>query len=336
VRIDALLFFLFASIAVSAAPSKEDRMRDTSGIWVPDATPGPFTHLELFEDGSCQVKDDTIDAAGTWTILSDGRIKVTIGMLGTTRILTGEIESPTRIALDVDDKTSSLIKIDRSDYRIRLVVDKAMKLGLADPPNYAEQYALLAPHEAKLPPAGKWMYGWLLVMGHSGVTNVPVGLSHLSAAADADYLPALFTMGVCLGGDSRIPPDYAKAKMCYHRFLELRPTSWEVCNALSWLYATCPDASIRSAAKALEYSNLASELPNKPADAAWRSPGTMAAVHMRSGNWIEAEKCLRLAVSQWTTGGLPTQSPAVVKEVNRVYSAMEACLERREPYESSR
>lgn len=79
--------------------------------------------------------------------------------------------------------------------------------------------------------------------------------------------------------------EYKKAAADYRRALQLSPTHRDALNAVAWLEATCPDASLRDGRAALEKSRKVCELTN------WKNADyleTFAAACAELGNFQQA------------------------------------------------
>ena len=90
--------------------------------------------------------------------------------------------------------------------------------------------------------------------------------------------------------------DFTGAIARYRRALEIDPVQFEVLNNLAWLLATCPDASLRNGAEAVELAERACEVTR------FRRTilvGTLAAAYAEAGRFPEAvaagEKACELA-----------------------------------------
>ncbi|MEY2563006.1 MAG: hypothetical protein QOH88_1199 [Verrucomicrobiota bacterium] len=94
--------------------------------------------------------------------------------------------------------------------------------------------------------------------------------------------------------------DYARAASDYRRALELAPTHRVALNALAWLQATCPDASLRNGKEALRNSRTVCELTR------WQDGDyldTFAAACAEVGDFENAVRHQTQVVSMANTAG---------------------------------
>jgi tetratricopeptide (TPR) repeat protein len=97
----------------------------------------------------------------------------------------------------------------------------------------------------------------------------------------------------------------AKAIAEYRRVVEIRPNFVLAYNNMAWVLATCPQASLRNGAEAVEYAKRANQLSRG------RNPSIMAtlgAAYAESGQFAEAistaQEALRIAVRQHDEVGI--------------------------------
>jgi tetratricopeptide (TPR) repeat protein len=88
----------------------------------------------------------------------------------------------------------------------------------------------------------------------------------------------------------------------YQTSLEIQPQNAITCKNLAWILATCPEASVRNGAKAVELAEQAARLSGSP------DPifiGTLAAAYAEAGRFPEAvataERAQQLAAAQKNT-----------------------------------
>ena len=79
--------------------------------------------------------------------------------------------------------------------------------------------------------------------------------------------------------------DYDRAMADLHEAIRLKPGDPSFYDTLAWIWATCPDATVRNGKKAVEQALKACEL-NDWQD--WRYQGTLAAAHAEAGNYEQA------------------------------------------------
>lgn len=70
--------------------------------------------IEFFEDGRLSITNQAMPIGGSWTVLGDGRVKIEASALGTTMVITGNIEDDT-LVLRAGDKATRY----RSSSRIK-------------------------------------------------------------------------------------------------------------------------------------------------------------------------------------------------------------------------
>jgi superkiller protein 3 len=99
-------------------------------------------------------------------------------------------------------------------------------------------------------------------------------------AADPNFSGAHRGLGKVL----RIQGKFAEAIAALEASARLGPLSAEFAGELAFLLATCPDATLRNAARAVELASRAVEL--EPGNASHCR--ALAAAHYRAGNWREA------------------------------------------------
>jgi CHAT domain-containing protein/Tfp pilus assembly protein PilF len=79
--------------------------------------------------------------------------------------------------------------------------------------------------------------------------------------------------------------EYAEASADFRELIRIDPKNFAAQNSLAWLLATCPDASIRDGAAAIEHARIACEL------CAWKNYGvidTLAAAYAETGDFDAA------------------------------------------------
>jgi tetratricopeptide (TPR) repeat protein len=145
------------------------------------------------------------------------------------------------------------------------------------------------------------------------------------AATDYDHLTRStprHTLDFISRGDAfNARGDYRKAAADYRRALQLSPSHRDALNALAWLEATCPDASVRNGKAALEKSLKVCELTK------WREPDyldTLAAACAETGDFEKAVK--------YQTRALET-APQIDREKMKERLAL---YRQQEPYRASK
>ncbi len=85
--------------------------------------------LEFFDDGRVSFEKSTFGLTGTWVILEDGRLKVEVGVLGSTTTMTGGLEGPKLLLIARGDTT----RYERSSPQLEASWPylHAMKVGLS-------------------------------------------------------------------------------------------------------------------------------------------------------------------------------------------------------------
>jgi serine/threonine protein kinase/Flp pilus assembly protein TadD len=79
----------------------------------------------------------------------------------------------------------------------------------------------------------------------------------------------------------------------YSKAIELDPKNAEACNIMAWRLATCPDATLRDAARAVTLAKRAVELaPKELAPKHGLYWNTLGVAHYRAGHWKNAIQCL--------------------------------------------
>jgi hypothetical protein len=86
----------------------------------------------------------------------------------------------------------------------------------------------------------------------------------------------------------------AEAEMHYHEALRLNPDFTDALNNLAWLLATCPDASIRNGARAVQLSERACELTGYKKTI---YVGTLAAAYAEAGRFDDAMATAERAIA---------------------------------------
>lgn len=104
-----LMFMLGCSGTESQLPGK----------WFDDKEKNSKNYIEFFSDKTVHMRANELAVSGTWSILSDGRIKVNFDVpgLGYKMISTGELKGK-RLILDIDGNKGTLVKLKRSDSDI--------------------------------------------------------------------------------------------------------------------------------------------------------------------------------------------------------------------------
>ncbi len=110
-----------------------------------------------------------------------------------------------------------------------------------------------------------------------------------------DYAKVYYNLGTVLAGRGR----FKEALAQFRRALELKPDDADAQNNLAWLLATCPVASLRNGAAAIEHAQRANQLwGGRRADVL----NTLAAAYAEAGRFPEAlaaaHKALELATQQ--------------------------------------
>lgn len=116
--------------------------------------------------------------------------------------------------------------------------------------------------------------------------------------------------------------DYEKAARDFESALRLDPTNPLVMKSLAWLRATCPDASFRDPARALELARKAGEFRN------WADHGyldTLAAAHAAAGDFAAAIEAQEKAIA------LQARQPSTARE-RKEYAARLALYKAGTPY----
>ncbi len=110
-----------------------------------------------------------------------------------------------------------------------------------------------------------------------------------------DYAEAHNNLGNALAGQGKI----AEAVVQWREAVRLQPNQIALVNNLAWLLATCPEASVRNGAEAVELARRAVQLSGG------REPailGTLAAAYAETGRFAEAvataNRALDLATHQ--------------------------------------
>jgi tetratricopeptide (TPR) repeat protein len=103
-----------------------------------------------------------------------------------------------------------------------------------------------------------------------------------------NYAGAYFTRG--RAWDEK--KDYAKALRDYNEAMRLDPKFVPTLGKAAWLLATCPDAKIRNAKRAVELAKKATDLVKGEADLL----DTLAAAHASAGNFTEAIRWVERAI----------------------------------------
>jgi tetratricopeptide (TPR) repeat protein len=85
---------------------------------------------------------------------------------------------------------------------------------------------------------------------------------------------------------------YDKALADYSKAIELDPKYARALNTLAWLFATCPDPSLRDAGKAVRFAQKAVDL----APAVGINWNTLGAAHYRAGDWKLAVEALNKSI----------------------------------------
>jgi tetratricopeptide (TPR) repeat protein len=140
-------------------------------------------------------------------------------------------------------------------------------------------------------------------------------LAHFQTAVQIDptLASAHRNLGTLLLGKGAVDeaiPHYQKA-------LEIQPTNVVILNNLAWILATCPKASLRSGAKALELAQRAEQLSEG------RNPSvleTLAAAYAEAGRFPEAVTSARQALELAATQNNNTQVTSLQKQI-RLYQA---------------
>jgi tetratricopeptide (TPR) repeat protein len=82
--------------------------------------------------------------------------------------------------------------------------------------------------------------------------------------------------------------EFAKAIADFNHAIQLNPRFWGAYNRRAWIWATCTDATVRNASKAIESARRACEL--SPASGKASCLATLAAAYAEAGNFAEAVK----------------------------------------------
>ena len=122
-------------------------------------------------------------------------------------------------------------------------------------------------------------------------------IAHLQQALEIkpDYAEAHNNLGMALAGQGKI----AEAVVQWREAVRLQPNQIAFVNHLAWVLATCPEASVRNGAEAVELAQRAVQLSDGREPAVL---GTLAAAYAEAGRFPEAvqtaRKALELATQQ--------------------------------------
>jgi tetratricopeptide (TPR) repeat protein len=130
--------------------------------------------------------------------------------------------------------------------------------------------------------------------------SVDEAITHFQKALEIkpDYAEAHNNLGNALPQKGQLEAVVAH----YQRAIELKPGYVSACNNLAWMLATCPKASIRNGARAVELAQRANQLSGAGNLVVLR---TLAAAYAEAGRFAEAitaaQQALKLAASQTNT-----------------------------------
>ena len=134
-----------------------------------------------------------------------------------------------------------------------------------------------------------------VVLGQSGRFGEAVAHFQQALKSKPDYAEAHNNLGNALAGQGKI----AEAVVQWREAVRLQPNQIAYVNNLAWVLATCPEASVRNGAEAVELAQRAVKLSGV------RQPailGTLAAAYAEAGRFSEAmhtaRKALDLATQQ--------------------------------------
>ena len=135
--------------------------------------------------------------------------------------------------------------------------------------------------------------------GHNNLANalfkkgqIDQGLAHLKIALELNrnYPEAHNNLGIALSQMGRMPEAIAEWK----KVLQLQPDNLEANCNLAWIFATFPDASLRSGSRAVECAEKAVKLSNGKNARIWR---LAAAAYAESGRFPEAIKAAQNGIA---------------------------------------
>ncbi|MGP0066472.1 MAG: tetratricopeptide repeat protein [Isosphaeraceae bacterium] len=96
--------------------------------------------------------------------------------------------------------------------------------------------------------------------------------------------------------------EFAKAIADFDQAVQLNPRYWGAYNQRAWIWATCTDATVRDASKAIESARSACELTSASGKASCLD--TLAAAYAEAGNFAEAVKAQTEANARFKTDGV--------------------------------
>jgi tetratricopeptide (TPR) repeat protein len=141
-------------------------------------------------------------------------------------------------------------------------------------------------------------YNLGIALGQAGRLDEAIGHYEQALQLKPDYADAHYRLALALKGRGRFEAAIAH----YQKVLELEPRPMLAQNALAWLLATCPEASLRNGNQAVELARQAEQLSSG------RHPeilDTLAAAYAEAGRFPDAvetaERALHLASNQSNT-----------------------------------
>jgi tetratricopeptide (TPR) repeat protein len=124
-----------------------------------------------------------------------------------------------------------------------------------------------------------------------------------------DYAEAHSNLGLALARRGQ----FDEANEQYQQALKLEPNSTQVMNNLAWLRATCPEATFRNGARAIELAGRAVELSGG------QNPNyldTLAAAQAEAGRFSEAVETARKALELATQQNQPALAKSIEPEIS--------------------
>ncbi len=145
-----------------------------------------------------------------------------------------------------------------------------------------------------------------------------IALEWFQKSADEGYADAQFSLGLMSEEGRAVAQSFTDAIDWYRKAAENASPSYDACNHLAWVYATCAEEKLRDGRKAVRYALRAvSEEPDNPAYV-----DTLAAAYARSGWFEDAVDAQRKAIAL-----LPGDEDLDEEERAESLAEMEARLE---------